>query len=224
MMQFDCVCIFNWEFKSLTFLTDFINNDMDEIVNEPAVAYQKRHYTIEEYLEMEKASMIKHEYYQGEIFAMSGAGENHNEIFSNVFGEIASKLRGKPCRPYGSDKRLNIPENTLFTYPDISIYCNGLTPSEVDEDTSILPTAIIEILSPSTKNYDRNKKFNLYKDIPSLKEYIMIDSESISVQAYYINEEKKWTLREHKDISDTLTFVSMGFDMALSDIYYYVRF
>jgi len=197
---------------------------MDKIVNEPAIAYQKRHYTIEEYLEMEKASTVKHEYYQGEIFAMSGAGENHNEIFSNVFGEIASKLKGKRCRPYGSDKRMNILENTLFTYPDISIYCNGSTHSNFDKDTSILPTAIIEILSPSTRNYDRNKKFNLYKDIPSLKEYIMIDSESVFVQSYHINENRNWLLREYKEISDTLTLVSMGFDMALSDIYYFVRF
>ncbi|WP_029275988.1 Uma2 family endonuclease [Pedobacter borealis] len=197
---------------------------MDEIVNEPAVAYQKRSYTVKEYLEMEKASTVKHEYFQGEIFAMSGAGDNHNEIFSNVFGEIVQKLKGKPCRPYGSDKRMNIPENTLFTYPDISIYCNGLIHSDADEDTSILPTVIIEILSPSTKNYDKGKKFNLYKDIPSLKEYIMIDLESISVEAYYINEEKNWVLNQHKEISDRLTLVSMGFDIALSDIYDHVRF
>ncbi|QIL38153.1 Uma2 family endonuclease [Pedobacter sp. HDW13] len=85
---------------------------------------------------------------------------------------------------------MNIPENTLFTYPDISIYCNGLMHSDVDEETFILPTVIIEILSPSTKNYDEGKRFNLYKDIPSLKECIMIDSESISVEAYYINEKK----------------------------------
>jgi Uma2 family endonuclease len=197
---------------------------MDEIVNEPAVAYQKRHYTVEEYLEMEKASTVKHEYFQGEIFAMSGAGDNHNEIFSNVFTELGNKLKGKPCRPYGSDKRMNIPENTLFTYPDISIYCNGLIHSEFDDDTSILPTVIIEILSPSTRNYDKGKKFNLYKDIPSLKEYIMIESESVLVEAYYINEEKNWAHNQHKELSEALTFVSMGFNIALSDIYYYVTF
>ncbi|MBE5319764.1 Uma2 family endonuclease [Pedobacter sp. MR2016-19] len=197
---------------------------MDEIVNEPVVAYQKRHYTVEEYLEMEKVSTEKHEYFQGEIFTMSGAGDNHNEIFSNVFIEIGNKLKGKPCRPYGSDKRMNIPENTLFTYPDISIYCNGLTHSDVDEDTSILPTVIIEIHSPSTKNYDKGKKFNLYKDIPSLKEYIMIDSQSILVEAYYIDHEQNWVLNKHEELTDVLSFVSMGFDVALSDIYYYVTF
>lgn len=96
--------------------------------------------------------------------------------------------------------------------------------SDFDEDTSILPTVIVEILSPSTKNYDRNKKFNLYKDIPSLKEYIMIDSESIDVQSYHINEERNWLLTEYKAITDTLIFVSMGFDMAISDIYNHILF
>ncbi|WP_025143856.1 Uma2 family endonuclease [Pedobacter jeongneungensis] len=197
---------------------------MDEIVNEPAVAYQKRRYTVEEYLEMEKEATVKHEYYQGEIFAMSGASYNHNILFSNIFLAVGNKLKGKLCRIFGSDMRMNIPENSLFTYPDISIYCNDIKHIDIDEETFILPTVIIEILSPSTKNYDRGKKFNLYKDIPLLKEYIMIDSESVSVEAYYINEEKNWVLNQHKEISDTLTLVSMGFDVALSDIYEHVLY
>jgi Uma2 family endonuclease len=197
---------------------------MDEIVNEPAVAYQKKHYTVEEYLELEKASTVKHEYFQGEIFAMSDAAFNHNLIFSDVFGLLFSKLKGSKCIPFGSDMRMNIPKNTLFTYPDISIYYNGLTHSEFDDETAILPTVIIEILSPSTKNYDRGKKFNLYKDIPSLKEYIMIDSESVSVEAFYIDGEKNWKLNEYKKITDVLTFVSMGFDVTLADIYNHVSF
>jgi len=197
---------------------------MDEIVNEPAVAYQKRRYTVEEYLEMEKEATVKHEYYQGEIFAMYGASYKHNILFSNIFLAVGNKLKGKLCRIFGSDMRMNIPENSLFTYPDISIYCNVIKHIDIDEETFILPTVIIEILSPSTKNYDRGKKFNLYKDIPLLREYIMIDSESVSVEAYYINEEKNWVLNQHKEISDTLTFVSMGFDVVLSDIYEHVLF
>eukprot|EP01012_Entosiphon_sulcatum_P009782 TRINITY_DN15607_c0_g1_i1.p1 TRINITY_DN15607_c0_g1~~TRINITY_DN15607_c0_g1_i1.p1 ORF type:complete len:201 (-),score=28.20 TRINITY_DN15607_c0_g1_i1:338-940(-) len=197
---------------------------MENIVNEPVVAYQKRRYTVEEYLEMEKESTEKHEYYQGEIFAMSGAGFNHNLIFSNVFGFLFSKLKGSKCIPFGSDMRMNIPENTLFTYPDISIYCNEVKHLNKDEDTILHPTVIIEILSPSTKNYDRGKKFNLYKDIPSLKEYIMIDSESVSVEAYYVNEEKNWMLNKHIEISDTFSLVSMGFDVPLADIYERVHF
>ncbi|MGN8059474.1 Uma2 family endonuclease [Pedobacter sp. 22163] len=197
---------------------------MDEIVNEPAVAYQKRRYTIEEYLEMEKASTVKHEYFQGEVFAMSGATFNHNLIFSNVFGPLFFKLKGSKCIPFGSDMRMNIPENTLFTYPDISIYCNEIKHLSEDESTILQPTVIIEILSPSTKNYDKGKKFNLYKDIPSLKEYVMIDSGSVLVEAYYINDEQHWVLNKHEEISGTLNLISMGFGVALTDIYNHVSF
>ncbi|UKT64798.1 Uma2 family endonuclease [Pedobacter mucosus] len=197
---------------------------MEEIVNEPAIEYQKKRYTIQEYLEMEKASPEKHEYFQGEIFAMAGAGNNHNEIFSNTFLEIGNKLKGKPCRQYGGDKRMNIPENTLFTYPDISVYCDEIKHLEEDEDTSLKPTIIIEILSTSTKDYDRGNKFKLYRDIPSLKEYILIDSESVSVEAFYVNEKQNWELKEYKELSNSLKLVSMGFEIELTDIYYRVKF
>ncbi|QPH39486.1 Uma2 family endonuclease [Pedobacter endophyticus] len=197
---------------------------MEFIVNEPAVAYNKRRFTIEEYLEKEKASDEKHEYFEGEIFAMSGAGDKHNEIFSNVFIEIGNKLKGKPCKPYGSDMRMHIPENTLFTYPNISIYCKHPKKSGVDEETFIEPTVIIEILSPSTRKYDRSRKFDLYKDIPSLKEYMLIDSESVFAEAFYINEKQIWQVIEYKQLSDSLNFVSMEFAIALSDIYEDVNF
>ncbi|PWS31402.1 Uma2 family endonuclease [Pedobacter paludis] len=209
---------------------------MDELINEPAVEYQKRRFTIEEYLELENASQQKHEYFQGEIFplhreesfsdvnSMSGASFNHNLIFSNVFSFVATKLNGSKCIPFGSDMRLNIPENTLFTYPDISIYCNEIKHLEEDENTALLPTVIIEILSPSTKEYDRGNKFKLYRDIPSLKEYILIDSESISVEAFYINENQNWELKESKEMTNVLTFVSLGFKIQLKDIYYRVHF
>ncbi|KQN33348.1 hypothetical protein ASE92_16255 [Pedobacter sp. Leaf41] len=197
---------------------------MEEVVNEPNVEYKKRHFTVTEYLEMEKASQEKHEYFQGEIFSMAGASTNHNEIFTNIFLEIGGKLKGKPCRPYGSDLRTQITANGLFTYPDISIYCNGLNQSDIDKESFVEPTVIIEILSPSTRDYDRGHKFDLYKDIPTLKEYILIDSEAISVEAFYLNEKQNWELIEYKQIEDTVKFVSMGFEVALSDIYNRVRF
>ncbi|GGI24841.1 Uma2 family endonuclease [Pedobacter mendelii] len=208
---------------------------MEEIVNEPNVEYKKRHFTVAEYLEMEKTSQEKHEYFQGEIFplhrdesngvkSMSGAGFNHNLIFSSVFGFLSSKLGSSKCIPFGSDMRMNIPENTLFTYPDISVYCNEIKHPNEDKDTNLEPTVIIEILSPSTKNYDRGGKFKLYRDIPTLKEYILIDSESISVEAFYLNGKQNWELIEYKETDDALNFVSIGFELALSDIYNHVRF
>ncbi len=209
---------------------------MDEIINEPAVEYQKRYFSIEEYLELENASQEKHEYFQGEIFplyrddnstgitSMSGASFNHNLIFTNVFSLLGIKLKAKNCIPFGSDMRMNIPENTLFTYPDISVYCNEIKHLAEDENTNLQPKVIIEILSPSTKIYDRGNKFKLYRDIPTLKEYILIDSESISVDAFYVNEKQNWELNERKQLQEKLTLVSMGFEIALTDIYYRIKF
>jgi len=197
---------------------------MDEIVNEPVVAYQKRHFSVAEYLAMEKASQEKHEYFQGEIFSMAGASTNHNEIFTNFFLEIGIKLKGKPCRPYGSDLRTQIVANGLFTYPDISIYCNDLSKSDVDDESFIEPTVIIEILSPSTKDYDRGHKFDLYKEIPTLKEYILIDSESVLVESFHLDEKQNWELFKYLQMEDSLKIISIGFEVALSDIYNRVRF
>jgi len=192
---------------------------MDIGVREPIVAYGKKNFSIEEYLEFERASIEKHEYYQGEIFAMSGAGNMHNLIFSNVFGDLAYRLKGKACKPFGSDMRVHIPENTLFTYPDISIFCKDLTVQGFDNDNFTEPSAIIEILSPSTKNYDRGDKFKLYRDIPTLKEYILIDSETISVEAFRLNEHNHWELEEYKKPDDILSIQTVQVSLLLSEIY-----
>lgn len=186
---------------------------------EPAIAYGRKKFTIKEYLEMEHAAEQKHEYYLGKIFAMFGAGPRHNVIFRNLFGELAYRLKGNPCQPYGSDLRIHIPENSLFTYPDISIICGDIVSAAEDNDTAIQPSILIEILSPSTKDYDRGTKFKLYRDIPSMKEYVLIDSESISVEIFRINEEKRWQLEEHKDIGETLQIKAVGFKVTLSEIY-----
>jgi Uma2 family endonuclease len=101
---------------------------------------------------MENEALEKHEYYKGEIFAMSGAGARHNIISVNILISLGISLKGKKCRPYGSDIRINIPENTLFTYPDISIFCGEVKTLKDDQNTATLPIGIIEILSPSTRN------------------------------------------------------------------------
>ena len=152
-------------------------------VKEPGVAYGKNKYTIAEYLEMEEAATEKHEYYLGEIFAMSGSKVPHNIITSNLNIYLGQKLRGKPCRPFNSDQRIHIEKNTLFTYPDISIICGDIITLNDDDWNVLNPTVIIEVLSPSTKNYDRGEKFKLYRDIVTLKEYILIDSTSIHIEA-----------------------------------------
>ena len=188
-------------------------------LREPNVAYGKQKFTIEEYLEMENAAVEKSEYYKGEIYAMSGAKLTHNIIYKNVFGELYLKLKGRSCQPYGSDLRIHIPNNTLFTYPDITIICGKVETLNDDKYNALNPTIIIEILSPSTKNYDRGDKFKLYRDIPSLKEYILINSTGIEVEAYRIIEKGHWELQEYTDIKEILLLPSINFSITLQEIY-----
>jgi Uma2 family endonuclease len=186
---------------------------------EPAIAYSKQKYTIEEYLEMENAATEKHEYYQGEIFAMSGTKGEHVVICRNLIVSLANKLKGKPCQPYGSDARIYIQKNTLFTYPDLSIIC-GERKSLNDDDLNFLnPSIIFEVLSPSTKNYDRGEKFRLYRDIPTLGEYIVVDSESVKIEAWHINAHGNWELKEYDTLSGSLTLYSLQLPLEITDIY-----
>ena len=193
-------------------------------VREPAVIYGRKHFSIREYLEMENAATEKHEYYEGEIFAMSGAKMPHNEISSNLMTSLGPKLKGKNCKPYNSDVRIHIESNTLFTYPDISIICGEIMTLNNDDLNVLNPTVIIEILSPSTKNYDRGEKFKLYRDIPTLKEYVLVDSESIHVEVFRLNETRHWELEEYKSISDAIAMKAIDETILLSDVYDGVKF
>ena len=188
-------------------------------IREPAIAHGKRNFTIEEYLEMENAATEKHEYYQGEIFAMSGAKLEHNVVTSNLIGNIGYLLKGRNCRPFGSDFRIHIQKNTFFTYPDLSIFCGEIQTLNNDEMNALNPTVIFEVLSPSTKSYDRGEKFMLYRDIPSLREYILVDPLSIKVEAYAINANGNWELREYTSVDQQLVMPSLQLSLPLTDIY-----
>lgn len=188
-------------------------------VKEPAVAYEKQKYTIEEYLQMERASEVKHEYYQGEIFAMAGASNRHNVISSNLIAELHSRLKTSPCFPYGSDMRIHIPENTLFTYPDISIICGEIKTFDKDKDTALQPIILIEILSKTTRDYDRGGKFKLYRDIPTIKEYMLVDSENIGVEIFRKNEHNHWELEEYKNLKEIVSLPAIGVSVSMKDIY-----
>jgi len=188
-------------------------------VREPAAAYGKTKLTEEEYLAWEGQQTQKHEYFQGEIFAMAGASLEHNIIFSNVFSELAVKLKGKPCKPFGSDMRIYIPQNALYTYPDISVFCNPVSQHEEKINSFTQPTVIIEILSSSTKNYDRGDKFKFYRNISTLQEYILIDSESMFIEAYKINEAGFWELHEYKSNDNELLIDTLNIAVPLVEIY-----
>ncbi|MDB5248444.1 MAG: Uma2 family endonuclease [Segetibacter sp.] len=188
-------------------------------LREPVVAYGKKTFTVAEYLDMESAATEKSEYYKGEIFAMSGAKLAHNIISRNTFGILYQKLKGKDCQPFSSDLRIHIEKNTLFTYPDISIICGEIKTLNSDEMNTLNPAVIFEVLSQSSQGYDRGDKFKMYRDIPTLKEYILIDSLSINVEAFRINENEHWELEEYAFLSEALAIPTLQVSIPLLDIY-----
>ena len=194
-----------------------LNSGME--VREPVPVYGKRILSIEEYLEFENDSPEKHEYYQGEIFAMAGAKVAHNMMSGNLYFGLRKRLEGKSCQPFNSDQRIYIPKNTLFTYPDISIVCGDSKTKDNDDYNLLNPSVIIEVLSPSTKRYDRGEKFILYRDIVSLREYILIDSEKVGIEAFRINAGGHWELEEYKSKETTLEIKTVGVIIPLDEIY-----
>ena len=187
-------------------------------IREPAVAYGDRRYSIEEYLQLENAAAEKHEYYQGEIFAMSGAKLQHNIVSKNILTSLDNKLEDKSCQPSNSETRIHIERNTLFTYPDVSVICGEPLTLNNDDLNVLNPTIIFEVLSPSTENYDRTDKFNVYRDIPTLKEYILVYPEAISIQAFQINHEGLCESREYNNIDEILHLYSIDISLSLKEI------
>lgn len=191
--------------------------DINE-VREAAVSYRRMNE--EAYLEWESTSTNKHEYYRGEVFAMAGASTAHLHISSNVLIMLGMQLKGKDCFPFGSDLRVHIPKNTLYTYPDITIVCNEMeTINDGECDNLLNPSVIIEILSKSTRKYDQGLKFNLYKDIASLQEYILIDSEKVAVQQFIRDEHNNWALTRYQSPEDSFTVKQVNATLSISGVY-----
>jgi Uma2 family endonuclease len=184
------------------------------------IAQTIKMYSEKEYLELEREADYKSEYYRGEIFAMAGAGSNHNRITENLSVEIGGYLKDKSCQSFSSDLRLHIPENGLYAYPDFLVACGKLEFSDQDREILVNPTLIIEVLSKTTSAYDRGDKFHLYKSIPTLLEYILIDSLSISVEIFRKDEGGSWILGlETENIDDEITISAFDFRLKLRDIY-----
>lgn len=190
---------------------------MENEVKEPAPKYS--FISPEDYLTMERSSDQKHEYFKGEVFAMSGASIAHNSLFHNVYGKLFNHLKGSDCKPYGSDLRIHIPENSLYTYPDISIICGPPEVTDKLSDTVTNPAVIIEILSKSTADYDRGGKFTLYRSIPSLKEYVLIDSTQVSIEIFTKKDPHHWLLSEYKQMDESVLIGTIGLTILLREVY-----
>ncbi len=186
--------------------------------------YGKRNFTIEDYLQMEADSILKHEYYNGEIFLMAGTRMDHNIITSNLMFRLGAKLENSPCQPFGSDLRIYVEKHDLFTYPDLSIVCGELVTRDNDQFNLMNPSAIIEVLSPSTKDYDRGDKFELYKGLSTLREYVLIDSRSVLVEQFVKNTNGEWTFQKYSQVEDILLMETTGVSLSLEEIYARTQF
>ena len=182
-------------------------------------AIQKTHMSESDYLEEERKALTKSEYYKGEVFAMSGASKNHNAITAALIGELYAFLKGKSCNVYPSDLRVHNPENGLYTYPDITIACGKEAYLDEKFDTLLNPTVIIEVLSPTTEEYDRGTKFKLYRSIPSLKNYVMISSMDLSAEVYTRMENNEWNLNMVKEKEGIIHISAIDFDLSLNEVY-----
>jgi Uma2 family endonuclease len=196
---------------------------MEDEIQEPALKYN--YVSPEEYLAAERTAKEKHELHEGHIVTMTGASLEHNDIVSNLIGSINPFLKGKSCRVYPSDVRTYIPTAESFTYPDVSIVCGK--PNLLDDeykDTLLNPSVIIEVLSPSTQQYDKGSKFFYYKQIATLKEYILIDSVTCYVHTACKQADGSWKFEETTDIHSSLQIQSINHSISLAEIYDRVEF
>jgi Uma2 family endonuclease len=179
-------------------------------------------YTEDEYLTLERASDTKSEYLDGVIYAMGGASPRHVQIVGNVAGELRSRLREKPCVVYSADLRVRVEPEGLYAYPDVVVVCGE--PEFIDQelDTLTNPLLIVEVLSNSTKNYDRGEKFERYRTNPAFREYLLIAQDKVHVERFVRQDDGTWVLHETNTLDDEIDLTSVGCRLPVSEIYFKV--
>lgn len=174
----------------------------------------------EDYLRLERAAEFKHEYFEGEIRAMAGASFAHNRICANLTGELYGQLRGKTCAVVGSDQRLRILSGSAYVYPDVTVVCGPPAFNEEKTfDTLLNPTLLVEVLSPSTANNDRGEKFMYYRQVPSLRQFLLLDSARVHAELYSLDEPGRWVLTETRELATVLDLSSIGCRVPLAEVY-----
>ena len=180
--------------------------------------------TPEQYLEIERKAEYKSQYWRGEMFAMAGASANHNSLAMNLGAEMRDQLRGRDCRAYGSDMRVRTSPDGLYTYPDLSVVCGQPKLADSKFDTLENPTLIAEILSATTEAYDRGQKFQQYRSISSLKQYLLVTQDRAHVELYTRQADGQWLLCEASGLDQFISLDSIGCRLALNDLYDKVDF
>jgi Uma2 family endonuclease len=175
--------------------------------------------TVEQYLAIERAAEFRSEYLNGEVFAMAGGGVNHGLIATEVISRINEQLRGKPCAVAGSDVRLFCRPANVLTYPDAFVFCAPRRYLDGEKDTLVDATVIIEVLSPSTQNYDRGEKFRFYRGLPSFREYLLLAQDAIRAEHHVRQDDGSWVFRELNGPEAAVELKSIGCRLQLGTLY-----
>lgn len=179
-----------------------------------SVATRRVRYTLEEYLQLEAYANVRHEFLDGEILAMAGGTPEHGATAMRVAAALVTQLRGRPCTVYSSDVRIRVAATGLDTYPDLSVVC-GPEQRDVDDRNALVnPIVLVEVLSPSTEDYDRGEKLEHYKQIPSLREVVLISSGAVEIWRHQPDGWRADTVRD-----GTAHLESLDCDLVLSDLF-----
>lgn len=182
-------------------------------------AQPKRLITPEEYLAIERDVEAKHEFYRGEMSAMGGASFNHNQITLAVAAALFEELKNAKCHVSSNDLRVKVAASGLYTYPDVVITCEKPRFEDDKFDTLLNPQSIIEVLSDSTEKYDRGKKFELYRQIESLREYVLVSQDRAHIEVFARDGVGPWKLSEATGLDAAIDLPAIGASLALADVY-----
>jgi Uma2 family endonuclease len=175
--------------------------------------------TPEEYLEIERRAEGKSEYFQGQMFAMSGARRPHVLVVTNLVHELMLRLDARPCEIYSNDMRLRVTPTGLYTYPDVMVTCGEPQFADDQSDTLLNPVLIIEVLSASTQAYDRGKKFEQYRTLPSLREYLLVAQDAPRIEQFTPQPDGHWLCAETSGMDASIGLASIDCVLSLAKIY-----
>jgi Uma2 family endonuclease len=184
-----------------------------------ALPQPKPYLTPEEYLALERQAETRSEYWQGETYALAGASTNHTIIGANTLAELVMQLKGRPCTAHTNDLRVKVARTGLYTYPDVTVVCGKAEFEDRSEDTLLNPTVLIEVLSPSTEAYDRGTKFEFYRTLESLTDYLLISQSKPIIEHFTRQPDDRWLLSTYKGLEAVAPIPSIGCELHLADVY-----
>jgi Uma2 family endonuclease len=180
----------------------------------------KSQLTFEDWLEAERASLEgRTEYLAGEAFAMTGASVEHNAIVVNIARELSIQMKGRACQVYANDLKVRIRSADAGKYPDLIALCGEHQFQDGRRDVLLNPSLIVEVLSDATEAYDRGKKFSIYRQIPSLREYLLVSQHQVLVELYSRADDGRWTLADFSALTDSVPLPSVDCLLSLAEVY-----